>query len=81
MMASIPEYNAYAQEVLAHNGSQILRRATKMEKKIWPIKYSELLLNILYRTHSEESRSKNGQNPLIAASSTWTPSVYVFMQA
>jgi hypothetical protein len=39
MMASVPEYNAYAQEVLDHKWSQKNRKRTKeMEKQwFWPI--------------------------------------------
>jgi proline iminopeptidase len=83
MMASIPEYNAYAQEVLAPQmDPTILKELQEMEKNndFDNPKYSELLFKYYYTEHILRKPLEEWPESINRCFKHINPNVYVFMQ-
>ena len=83
MMASIPEYNAYAQEVLAPQmNPKILKELQEMEKNndFDNPKYSELLFKYYYTEHILRKPLEEWPESINRCFKHINPNVYVFMQ-
>jgi proline iminopeptidase len=83
MMASIPEYNAYAQEVLAPQmDPTILKELQEMEKNndFDNPKYSELLFKYYYTEHILRKPLEEWPESINRCFKHINPDVYVFMQ-
>ncbi|WP_339921072.1 proline iminopeptidase-family hydrolase [uncultured Flavobacterium sp.] len=83
MMASIPEYNAYAQEVLAPQmDPKILKELQQMEKNndFDNPKYSELLFKYYYTEHILRKPLEEWPESINRCFKHINPNVYVFMQ-
>lgn len=83
MMASIPEYNAYAQEVLAPQlDPKILAQLKDLEKNndFDNPKYSELLMKYYYTEHILRKPLEEWPEAVNRCFKHLNPNVYVFMQ-
>jgi proline iminopeptidase len=83
MMASIPEYNKYAQDVLAPKmDPKILKQIQEIEKNndFSNPKYNELLMKYYYTEHILRKSLKEWPEAVNRCFKHLNPNVYVFMQ-